>query len=98
MERLGHKQFYVHGGYLGHNIGSHMATIFPNQVLGYHTSFPVNFSRLADLLWVIGSAWPTLMSNEFADRMYPLSEKLAYYLEEFGNVHLQATKPDTIGN
>ncbi|XP_047519824.1 juvenile hormone epoxide hydrolase-like [Pieris napi] len=97
MERLGHKQFYVHGGNLGHNIGSHMATLFSNQVLGFHTTFPVNFSKIADWLWVIGSLWPSLVSNEFVDRMYPLSDKLAYYLEEFGYLHLQATKPDSIG-
>ncbi|CAK1547629.1 unnamed protein product [Leptosia nina] len=97
MQRLGHKQYYVHGGNIGHNIGTHMATLFPREVLGYHTTFPINFSRVADLMWLVGSVFPKWVGNEFADRMYPLSEKMAYYLEEFGSLHLQSTKPDTIG-
>lgn len=31
MKRLGHEQFYIHGGDWGHIIGSDMATLFPNK-------------------------------------------------------------------
>ncbi|XP_035454781.2 juvenile hormone epoxide hydrolase-like [Spodoptera frugiperda] len=97
MQRLGHKQYYVQGGNIGHLIGSHMATIFPKEVVGFHTNFPVNFSKYAQWVWVLGSIWPTLVANEYVDRMYPLDKKVNFYLEEIGFLHLQGTKPDTIG-
>lgn len=97
MQRLGHKQYYVQGGNIGHLIGSHMATIFPKEVVGFHTNFPVNFSKYAQWVWVLGSIWPTLVANENVDRMYPLDKKVNFYLEEIGFLHLQGTKPDTIG-
>ncbi|CAG4972094.1 unnamed protein product [Colias eurytheme] len=97
MERIGIKQFYLQAGDFGHNIGSHLATLFPNQVLGYHTNNPINFSGSASMVWVVGAIWPTMVAKEFADRLYPLTDKLAYYLEEFGYKHIQGTKPDTLG-
>ncbi|XP_047036812.1 juvenile hormone epoxide hydrolase-like [Helicoverpa zea] len=97
MQRLGHKTYYVQGGNLGHIIGSNIATIFPEEVLGFHTNFPVNFSKYAQLVWMLGSLWPTFVANGHVDRMYPLGQKLKFYLEESGFAHLQATKPDTIG-
>ncbi|XP_022837407.1 juvenile hormone epoxide hydrolase-like [Spodoptera litura] len=97
MQRLGHKRYYVQGGNVGHIIGSHMATIFPEEVVGFHSNFPVNFSKYAQWVWVLGSIWPTFVANENVDRMYPLGRKLKFYLEEFGFLHLQGTKPDTIG-
>ncbi|KOB67869.1 Epoxide hydrolase [Operophtera brumata] len=41
MHRLGHKKFYVQGGDWGAAVGSAMATLFPEDVLGYHTNMPV---------------------------------------------------------
>ncbi|KAH9634312.1 hypothetical protein HF086_011572 [Spodoptera exigua] len=97
MQRLGHKHYYVQGGNLGHIIGSHMATLFPKEVVGFHTNFPVNFSKYAQWVWLLGSVWPKFVANENVDRMYPLGKKVNFYLEEFGFLHLQGTKPDTIG-
>ncbi|KAJ0171738.1 hypothetical protein K1T71_012501 [Dendrolimus kikuchii] len=97
MHRLGFKQYFVQGGDYGHAIGSNMATLFPEEVLGFHTSMPVNFSKLAVLTLIVGEVWPTLVGGEFSDKMYPLNQKLKFYLEETGYMHLQGTKPDTIG-
>ncbi|VVC93887.1 unnamed protein product [Leptidea sinapis] len=97
MERIGFKQFYVQGGDFGHTIGSHMAILFPDQVLGFHTSFPVNFSKISMLTWLVGGVWPSLMPKEITDSMYPLKDKFKYLWEEFGYMHIQATKPDTGG-
>lgn len=96
MERLGHEKFYVHGGDIGHTIGSHIATMFPNQVLGFHTSFPVNLSKLAQLAWIATEMWQSIMNGDA--NMSPVGNKLATFLQESGYLHLQATKPDTIGN
>lgn len=97
MERIGIKQFYLHGGDFGHIIGTHMATLFPDQVLGYHTHFPVNFAGSSTTVWVLGALWPSFVASEFVDRLYPIGKKIAYYIEEFGYKHIQGTKPDTIG-
>lgn len=46
----------------------------------------------------IGAWFPSLIVEpHLADRMYPLSKTFAYFMEEFGYFHLQATKPDTVG-
>ena len=97
MQKVGHEKYYVQGGNLGHIIGSHMATIFPNEVLGFHSNFPVNLSKHSQWAWFLGSIWPTFVAKGFEDRMYPLVEKVNFYLEEFGFMHLQGTKPDSIG-
>lgn len=97
MHRLGHKNFYVQGGDFGHMVGSHMATLFPKEVLGFHTNLPANFSKYAFLTWILGSVWPSFVAGEHEDKMYPLADKIKFFLEEFGYMHLQITKPDTIG-
>lgn len=98
MRRLGHTQYYIQGGDFGHMIGSHIATIFPSEVLGFHTNFPANTSKLSLLTWLLGGLlWPSYFGNGIEDRMYPLKDKLEFYLEETGYSHLQSTKPDTIG-
>lgn len=48
---------------------------------------------------ILSSIYPDLfVDNElFKRRLYPLSNHFSYLLEESGYLHLQATKPDTIG-
>ncbi|CAH2058015.1 unnamed protein product, partial [Iphiclides podalirius] len=97
MRRIGHSKYYVQGGDFGHTIGSHMATIFSDEVLGFHSNFPVVFSKFAHLVWLLGSIWPQMIDGENFNKMYPLGEKLSDLIEESGYMHLQMTKPDTIG-
>ncbi|RVE53920.1 hypothetical protein evm_001323 [Chilo suppressalis] len=97
MHRLGFKQFYVQGGDLGHKIGTRMATLFPSEVLGLHTNMAVMFTDLPILVWVFGGVWPSLVEKDYTDRLYPVEDKVNFYLEESGYLHLQHTKPDTIG-
>ncbi|XP_039757172.1 juvenile hormone epoxide hydrolase-like [Pararge aegeria] len=97
MEKIGVKQFFIHGEDIGSTIGSHIATIFPKQVLGFHTNTPVNLSKLAQLTLFFGAIFPTYTAGDLADKIYPLNDKFNYFLEEFGYLHLQSTKPDTLG-
>lgn len=97
MHRIGHKYYYIQGGDFGHAIGSNMATIFQYEVLGFHTNLPVNFAKNAAWTWLLGSIWPSYTAGEHIDKWYPLGAKIKYYFEEFGYMHLQSTKPDTIG-
>ncbi|KAL4716797.1 hypothetical protein ACJJTC_001953 [Scirpophaga incertulas] len=99
MRRLGHERYYVQGGDASHGIGSIMATVFPGDVLGFHTNMPiVPFHILGPILTVLGSVWPRLVIEpQYEYRMYPLHYHFYRYLEETGYLHIQATKPDTVG-
>ncbi|CAH0697445.1 unnamed protein product [Spodoptera exigua] len=98
MHRLGFKKFYVQGGDWGAVIGQDMATIFPKEVLGYHTNLAVTLAPTSIVLWVLGSVFPPLVVDpDLADRMYPILEHVYWLVRETGYFHLQATKPDTLG-
>ncbi|XP_063834181.1 juvenile hormone epoxide hydrolase-like [Ostrinia nubilalis] len=100
MRRLGHSQYYVQGGGAGHVVGSVLATLHPRDVLGFHTNFPVLlYSPRAYLYVLFGSLWHRLAVDPVveANLLYPLSDFVPSALEESGFLHLQATKPDTIG-
>ncbi|XP_049881303.1 juvenile hormone epoxide hydrolase-like [Pectinophora gossypiella] len=98
MHRLGFKKFYVQGGDWGAAIASAMATVFPDEILGHHSNMLVTQHKCATLKTIIGAWFPSLIVEpHLADRMYPLSSFFAYLMEEFGYMHIQATKPDTVG-
>ncbi|KAJ8730612.1 hypothetical protein PYW08_002025 [Mythimna loreyi] len=61
MRRLGFEKFYCQGGDFGALIANNMVTLYPEEILGYHTNFPVSLAP------------------------------------EMGYLHMQATKPDTLG-
>lgn len=47
---------------------------------------------------LLGSVFPSLIVESNEEKFtYPLSKVFLYLLEESGYMHLQATKPDTIG-
>ncbi|KAJ0171965.1 hypothetical protein K1T71_012728 [Dendrolimus kikuchii] len=97
MHRIGYKKFYIQGGDWGSIVNTYLATIFPKEVLGFHSNLAFLRSSTATLMTFIGSFYPSLIVDpELADWMYPLKEKYAYLLEETGYMHIQATKPDTV--
>ncbi|CAH0598404.1 unnamed protein product [Chrysodeixis includens] len=98
MHRLGFKKFYVQGGDWGGFAGTSMATIYPQEVLGYHCNLPTSFSASALAIWVLGSIYPPLVVEPYlAERMYPLINIIYILTRETGYFHLQATKPDSLG-
>nr|Q6U6J0.1 RecName: Full=Juvenile hormone epoxide hydrolase; Short=bommo-JHEH [Bombyx mori]AAQ87024.1 juvenile hormone epoxide hydrolase [Bombyx mori] len=98
MARLGYKQYYVQGGDWGALIGSAMATSFPKEIIGFHSYMALTLSPAATFLEFVGALFPSLIVEpELANRLYPLSEKYSTLLEELGYMHIQATKPDTVG-
>ncbi|XP_011171353.1 juvenile hormone epoxide hydrolase 1 [Solenopsis invicta] len=100
MLRLGFNKFYVQGGDWGSDIASKLASLFPDNIAGSHMNMCVgNFMSKSSMLWtLIGSYFPSLVvESEYADRMYPLGHHMSRLLEESGYMHLQASKPDTIG-
>lgn len=98
MKRLGYDRYYVQGGDWGAIIVHHMATLFSKNIIGMHSNMCVAMSPLIQLKTIIGSYYPSLVvSKESEHKMYPLSEKYGNTLLETGYLHIQSTKPDTIG-
>ncbi|KAK2720806.1 juvenile hormone epoxide hydrolase 2-like [Artemia franciscana] len=98
MDRLGYKKFFVQGGDWGAIIVSNMAAFFPERLLGLHLNMAIINTPMASLKAFIGSFFPSLViEKEHQHLLYPLSEKLETLLRETGYLHLQATKPDTLG-
>lgn len=91
MLRLGHDRFYVHGSELSSVIGSAMATLFPENVIGFHSTMCTAPTYLSLAKSLIGRALRTNIEGS------PFAKQFSRLIEEGGLVHLQATKPDTIG-
>lgn len=99
MIRLNYDRFYIQGGDWGSALGSAIATIFPDNVIGYHSnacfaSSPLFFAKQYIASW---SPRHFLAKPEHESFHFPGSEILTNVIKESGYLHLQATKPDTIG-
>lgn len=98
MQRLGFEKFYIQAGDWGSQCATHMATLFPDQILGFHTNMPISSRSISTVKLLLGSLFPSLIMDEkHVHRVYPLKNLFSYLIRESGYFHLQATKPDTIG-
>ncbi|NP_001161902.1 juvenile hormone epoxide hydrolase-like protein 5 precursor [Tribolium castaneum] len=98
MKRIGFDKYYIQGGDWGALIVQNMATLFPEHVLGVHSNMCFVNTPLSNLKLLLGSLYPPLIvSKEMESKIYPLSAFYSNVLLEFGYMHLQATKPDTVG-
>ncbi|XP_018309198.1 juvenile hormone epoxide hydrolase 1 isoform X2 [Mycetomoellerius zeteki] len=98
MLRLGYDKFYMQGGDWGSAIIAHISALFPNNVLGTHSNMCMGVMKSSMPWRIIGALVPSLVvESEYADRMYPLGYHTGRILEETGYMHIQASKPDTIG-
>uniref|UniRef100_A0A1L8DZ56 Epoxide hydrolase n=1 Tax=Nyssomyia neivai TaxID=330878 RepID=A0A1L8DZ56_9DIPT len=98
MVRLGYPKFYIQGGDWGSLIGSNVATLFPENTIGYHSNMCAARPPTFAIKMFIASLHPTyFIPKDYVDFFYPFWSKFGFLLEESGYMHLQATKPDTIG-
>ncbi|KAM3861293.1 epoxide hydrolase 1 [Diretmus argenteus] len=102
MRRLGFQQFYAHGGDWGSIITTNMAQMEPKIVKGLHVNFapPANVGLPIGLSIMLGRRFPKMFGFTDMDvqRLYPCMEKLVVEsIKESGYMHIQATKPDTVG-
>ncbi|XP_057704189.1 epoxide hydrolase 1 isoform X2 [Corythoichthys intestinalis] len=101
MERLGFPKFYLQGGDWGSLITTNMAQMKPLCVKGLHLNMFMirrGFKVLMSLL--IGPYLPFLvgLNREDVRRLFPFFEKCVWtIMRESGYLHIQATKPDTVG-
>jgi juvenile hormone epoxide hydrolase len=98
MNRLGFEEYYIQGGDWGAAILQNMATLFPRQVLGVHSNMCMVNSFWSTIKLFLYSFYPTLLVKpEHVNKIYPMSAKFVNRLLESGYMHIQATKPDTVG-
>ncbi|CAH1130360.1 unnamed protein product [Ceutorhynchus assimilis] len=98
MQRLGFKQYYCQGGDFGAIILQSLTILYPNNVLGYHTNMAYVSTPLANIKTALGMLYPGwIVRKDHQDRVYPLWDKFMHRIRETGYLHLQATKPDTLG-
>lgn len=98
MLRLGYRKFFIHGNDWGSVIGSHIATLFPENVLGYHSTSCTLNTPLSNLKLLIANLAPSFfVPSEYQTLFFPISKRFVDIFEETGHSHIQATKPDTIG-
>lgn len=98
MVRLNKPKYFVQGGDWGAAIGMSLTTIHPENLLGYHSNFCGVVTPLSLLRTTIAELFP----KQFVDEKYhswyfPSNEGFKRLIAETGYMHLQATKPDTIG-
>jgi len=98
MERLGFQKYYIQGGDWGALVVSVMSVLFPEKIIGVHSNMCFVNSALSNIKLALGSFWPSLVvEEEHKHLVYPRLEKFQNLLLETGYMHLQSTKPDTIG-
>ncbi|KAL1493872.1 hypothetical protein ABEB36_009556 [Hypothenemus hampei] len=98
MNRLGFKKFYCQGGDFGAIILQSLCILYPENVLGFHTNMASIQTPMAYIKYFLGVLYPNWVTRpEHRMRIYPLSRSFKRRLRETGYLHIQATKPDTIG-
>ncbi|XP_026738003.1 juvenile hormone epoxide hydrolase-like [Trichoplusia ni] len=101
MHRIGHKTFYIQGGDWGSVICASLSTLFPDEVLGFHSNFAVSYAIGTWATWFGGfpnkAFQDLIVQPSMANRLFPLATVFLGTVAESGYMHLQATKPDTLG-
>lgn len=96
MFRLGYSKYFIQGSGSGSVIGSHMATLFPENILGYHSNLCTVFTGKSVMKGILNAVKPNFFFPHGFE-MFPQWDVMKRLIEETGYYHLQATKPDTIG-
>ncbi|XP_037366254.1 epoxide hydrolase 1 [Talpa occidentalis] len=100
MLRLGFQEFYVQGGDWGSLVCTNMAQLVPRHVKGVHLNMAF-VSRNVHLLFLpLTRHFPGFFGYTPRDMelISPLKEKIFYsIMRESGYMHIQSTKPDTVG-
>lgn len=100
MERLHFNKFYLQGGDWGAIINVNLAKLYPDRVFGIHLNMmpliPLSSFKVA-AFEIIGSLFPKLIFSSPHHHNQSMLEKFSTMIVESGYMHLQATKPDTVG-
>jgi juvenile hormone epoxide hydrolase len=98
MERLGHKKFIAMGGDWGALITSDLATLYPDRIIGAHASMCPSMSGLGHFKSFLAATFPAMFAPpELAKHILPWGTMFSFIIRETGYMHLQGTKPETVG-
>jgi juvenile hormone epoxide hydrolase len=98
MVRLGYDKFYVQGGDWGSLISADMATMYKDNVLGAHMTMCMSQHPRSILKFGPALALPQLFLDEQDQAQFsPILRIITNHIRETGYLHLQGTKPDTVG-
>lgn len=98
MQRLGYTYYYAHGGDWGSAIVHNMAVFYPERVKAMHVTMVMGRDTWSTLKMFIGTVFPSLVVDEKDyKKLYPLKDTFFRIMRESGYMHIQATKPDTVG-
>lgn len=100
MLRLGFQEFYVQGGDWGSLICTNMAQLVPSHVKGLHVNMAFVAKNFYPLTLFLGRRFGRLFGHTERDMelLYPVKEKMFFsIMRESGYLHIQSTKPDTVG-
>ncbi|UYV61764.1 EPHX1 [Cordylochernes scorpioides] len=100
MDRLGHKKYFVQGGDWGSPISTIMAMVYPERVSGVHVNMALPPETPKAMLKIaVGKYVPWLsgFTETDVEKVPNILPMASFLLEETGYLHLQATKPDTVG-
>lgn len=98
MLKLGYKRFYIHGEDIGSEVGSALATLYPDNVIGFHSTMLIDGSGMGYLKEFTACWWPSIfVYKKYQEFFFPLIPKYLNFMQESGYIHIQASKPDTIG-
>uniref|UniRef100_A0A5S6R3E7 Epoxide hydrolase n=1 Tax=Trichuris muris TaxID=70415 RepID=A0A5S6R3E7_TRIMR len=101
MERLNFNRYFCHGSHWGSIVATTMAQLFPERVIGLHLNMvflnPFSYPKLWGKL-ACNIVAPILVSSaDDFDTLLKVLSRFSRWIFEAGYLHLQATKPETIG-
>jgi pimeloyl-ACP methyl ester carboxylesterase len=98
-KRLGHRRYIAQGGDWGAVVVSCLAQLAPNNLHGIHLNMlPVAYERSTTMFRaVLGHFFPRLAFSQPESANYSLTKLFWTIVKEAGYMHIQATKPDTVG-
>uniref|UniRef100_A0A8D1CYB7 Epoxide hydrolase 1 n=1 Tax=Sus scrofa TaxID=9823 RepID=A0A8D1CYB7_PIG len=99
MLRLGFQEFYLQGGDWGALICTNMAQLVPSHVKGLHLNVALVLRNVYTLTFFLGRRLGRLFGYTERDLelLYPFKKTFYTLMRESGYMHIQSTKPDTVG-
>ncbi|KAB1258916.1 Epoxide hydrolase 1 [Camelus dromedarius] len=99
MLRLGFQQFYIQGGDWGALICTNMAQLVPSHVKGLHLNMALILRNFYTISLLLGRRFGGLFGYTERDMelLYPFKKVFYSLVRESGYMHIQCTKPDTVG-
>uniref|UniRef100_A0A914CS32 Epoxide hydrolase n=1 Tax=Acrobeloides nanus TaxID=290746 RepID=A0A914CS32_9BILA len=100
VDRLKFKKYLVQGGDWGSLVVTNVGRMYPENLYGVHVNMMFMFPGRdfkSTAMMILGSIAPSWVfsSPEFAS--FNMKRSFVEFIKESGYMHIQATKPDTVG-